>query len=201
MGQRAQVTSLEALQIFREKLCEFGSDAREILGTVDIELRRCTDWLQEQMRFWQREILRRQDQVSQARVALHRKRMSKTFGRNPDLTEEERAYRRAKRLQQHAEEQVAKLRRWAPMLQHAIQEYRGPARQLDDFLEASLKTALARLDRKSEALEQYVRMTPPTGRVAAGGATSDNSAGTASSDTKSSAPENANDPTAKGESH
>jgi len=55
--------------------------------------------------------------------------------RDPDCTVQERELRKAKARQEHAEEQVEKVRHWIGRLPKLIDElYRGAARRLTNFL-------------------------------------------------------------------
>ena len=46
MSRSANVLSLQALKDFRVALANFGEEARNSLGGVDMELRRMRDWLE-----------------------------------------------------------------------------------------------------------------------------------------------------------
>lgn len=162
MSTGAKVSSIEALVQFREALCTFAADVREALCAADADIRRTFDWLQEELKWWQKEIYRRQDLVGQARVALNRKKMERIFGRKPDITEEEKQLRKAILRLQQAEDMVVRIRRAVPQLQHAVTSYEGPARQLSGFIDGVVPNDLALLERKITALDEYVRLAPPT---------------------------------------
>jgi hypothetical protein len=166
MSQSARVTSIEGLGEFRTALCSFGDEAKEALVSVDMELRRSTDWLHDQLKFWQAAVKKQEHVVAEAKILLNRKKISRVFGRKPDTTQEEEDVRKAVGKLRAAEEKVEHCRRWGPQLQHAIGEYEGPARQLSTILEAELPKTVAALDRMVEALEAYVRLEAPTGDVA-----------------------------------
>lgn len=167
MSQSARVTSIEALKEWKEALCVFRAEALEGLCAVEMEVRRAFDWLQEQTKFWENEVRRRDEQLVQARADLVRRQMMVTpAGRTPDTTEQEKALRKAQTRLREAEEKVERARKLAPVLHRAIEEYEGPARRLANMLEADLPRASAMLDRKIDALDAYVstaaaRSSPP----------------------------------------
>lgn len=160
MSTSANVTSIAALKDLRTDLLTFSEESKEALVGADMEIRRTFAYVQERIQFWQREVIKREQQVGEAKVALNRKKIERIFGRKPDVTEEEKAYRRARMRHEEALQRVAKLRRWGPILQHAVTEYEGPARQLATFLEVNLEKAVAQLERGIDALEEYVRAAP-----------------------------------------
>jgi hypothetical protein len=163
---QAYVNSVDALKRLREGHCSFLADIREALSTAEMDIRRVFDWLHEQMKIWEKEIHKRQDLVGQARVALNRKKIQRVFGRQPDTTEEEKILRKAQQRLREAEEMVVAIRRWGPQLQHAVTQYEGPARQLASYVDGVAPRDVALLERKIEALEEYVRLAPPSAPAA-----------------------------------
>ena len=63
MSQFARVTSVEALTEFRADLCSFGDRARDGLATVQMAIQRTLDWIEEQGKYWQREVRRWEEAV------------------------------------------------------------------------------------------------------------------------------------------
>ncbi|MGE3808300.1 MAG: hypothetical protein AB7K24_26870 [Gemmataceae bacterium] len=161
MQHAAKVTSLEAVQEFRSALLGFGADTREALSANDMEIQRAAAWLDEQLRFWKKEIHVRDEKLQTAKRNLQRKKMSKVMGRHPDCSEEEDIFELAKKRFQEAEQKLANCKRWIPQLQRAVEEYQGKARILGGMLEADLPRVSATLERKLDALDDYVRMAPP----------------------------------------
>lgn len=162
MAPAAKVTSIEDLQAFKASLGEFGEDAKEALGANAMELQRTFAWLQEQGQHWQREIRVRQEEFVVAKNNLNRRKMSKVMGRTPDCSEQEEAFELAQRRLRHAEEKLENCKRWGTRLRRVVDEYEGPARQLNGFLDVELARALALLERKIDALVAYLEVAPPT---------------------------------------
>ena len=161
MSEYARVTSIEALKDFRADLCTFGGQAQEVLSAVQMAAQRTLDWIEEQAKYWQREVRRWDDAVAEVRTELARRRMIRIGDRAPDCTEQEKLLRACKRRLEEAEEKLATTRRWLPAFRRALDEYHGPARQLAGFLEGEQPRALALLEHKIDSLEEYVRLAAP----------------------------------------
>ena len=65
-----------------------------------------------------------------------------------------------KRLHE-AEFKVERVQHWSRQLPRDVAEYEGPGRQLAGMLDADLGRALAILETKIDALDAYLKMTPP----------------------------------------
>jgi DNA repair exonuclease SbcCD ATPase subunit len=161
MSQSARVTSIETVQRFRNALCEFGKDVLDTLCAADMQLRRTSDWLIQISRFWQREIRVRQEELTRAKIELTSRKYACRDGKGPGYTDQEKAFRKAQARLAEAESKLANCRRWKPLLEHAIREYQGPARQLSGAADADMQQILALLDQKLEALDAYLALAPP----------------------------------------
>jgi hypothetical protein len=161
MSESARVTSIDALKDFRADLCSFGDRATDGLSSVQMAIQRTLDWLDEQDKYWHREVRRWEEAVNQARMELNRRKMVKIGDRTPDCTEQEDILRAARYRLDEAEQKLAKTRRWLPSFRRSVDEYQGPARLLSGFLEGEQPRALALLQQKIDALEEYVRLSAP----------------------------------------
>ncbi len=170
MGPSARVTSIEALREFRGSLSRFGHDAKEAVCATELEIRRIFDWLEAKLKYWQREVRIREEEVVRAKAELIQRQYGKRDGRGPGTTDQEIALEEAIRRLREAEAKVEKTRQWNNLLPRAVSEYEGPARQLMGMLDADLARGIAILDQKIDALEAYVQMAAPTapGRAAVG---------------------------------
>jgi hypothetical protein len=161
MTRTARVHSIETVRDFRAHLCEFGTKARDSLSSIEMQIRRTFDWLEDRYKYWLREIKVRQEEVTRAKIELEqRKNMSKE-GRGPGTADHEKALRKAQARLKEAEDKAACCKRWKPILDHAVHEYYGPARGLSGALDADLVKALAILESKLNALEAYLALAPP----------------------------------------
>lgn len=162
MDSQARVASLDRFQDFRAAYAKFGDAAQQILLGVEIEIRRMMDWLEkDQVAYWKGEIRRREDKVNEARGALHRKRITASFGNVAADTDELVALRRAQARLAEAEAKLREVKRWYLIVEQEISEYRGPAQQLSNILDADVPRALASLDRMMEVIESYLSLRVP----------------------------------------
>ena len=169
MSQSAQVNSLDALKALHAALARYGPEALEALGAAEMEIRRAFDYLQNQLKHWQRQVEKRHEDVNRARADLaHARALRK--GERSGYVEQEIALRKAQNRLREAEEKVAAVKRWLVHLPQAVNEYEGPARRLGGWLDADLKQGLAILNTKIDILEAYMAVrtaeappSPPPG--------------------------------------
>lgn len=163
MAGPANILSIDAIKQFRDALATFIEEAKHALVATDMENRRTYDWVANHQRlYWMEEFKRRREKVGEASTALHRKKLQQRPGKTVHDADEVEALRIAKTRLREAEEKIEIVKRWATAYQHAIDEYQGSARPLADMLESDAKRALALLDRMAAALEEYVRLNPPS---------------------------------------
>jgi len=158
---QARVTSLDALRDWKLALTKFKETAQDALVGAELAARRAFDWLDDQQKFWQVEVRRREDQLHQVKGELWRKKNMPILEKHPDCTMEEKAVRKALARLDEAHGKLATTKRWRPLLQRAVDEYAGDGRQLASMLEADLPRALVRLEQKIAALERYLAVAPP----------------------------------------
>src|SRR5260370_813267 len=161
MGPSARVTSIEALREFRGSLSRFGHDAKEAVCATELEIRRVFDWLEAQLKTWQKEVRDRQEEVVRAKAELIQRQYGKRDGYGAGTTDQEIALEKAIRRLQEAEGKVEKIRQWRNLLPRAVAEYEGPARQLMGMLDADLPRGIAILDQKIDALDAYMKTAAP----------------------------------------
>ena len=159
MAESAKVKSIDALREFREALLTFIDDARNALTAVEMENRRVSEWVNHTQKFyWINEVKRRREKMNEIRGELHRRKLS-----GGGETEAKEAVRIANARLRQAEEKVEIVRKAAPVLQHAIDEYLGLARPLGDMLTGDLEKSVAMLERMANALEEYLNTSLPAG--------------------------------------
>jgi len=164
MSDSAGVRSIEALNTFRADLALFAEGARHGLEAVEMEIRRASEWLNnEQYLYWRGEVKRRNEAVAAARVELHRRKLMQINSDVANDSDQKEALRIAERRLLEAEQKVANVRKWGPLLQHAIAEYQGQGRPLGDLIGGDLQRALALLGRMVDALDAYTSIAPPPG--------------------------------------
>ena len=158
MATSARVTSVQAIADFKVALLGFCQEAKEVLASVEMEIRRTMDWVErDQLPYWQREIRNRHEEVAQAKADLFRKQLTRISGQNPDYLEERKALRIANFRLEEAEDKVQTCRSWASrQLAHAVNEYEGPARQLAGMVEGDPPRMVIYLDRIITSLQAYL---------------------------------------------
>lgn len=170
MSQSANVRSVEAIHDFKVALANFAEEARNALGSTDMEVRRARDWLQrDQLGYWQAQVKRSQEQLSMARTELHRRRLSQQGSDAISDTEQKENVRNAQRRLEEAEAKVAKIKRWVPVLDHAITEYHSSSQPLGDRLSGALVGSLSLLQRTIGTLESYAALVAPSAPSASTG--------------------------------
>ncbi len=169
MGRTARITSIGVLQTTATALQRFRGEASGALDDLDIELRRILDWIHhDRKEFWDRELRRSSEMVSQAKIQLQQARISRQIaGHEPACVDEKRALERAKRRMEVAEQKVQAVRVFAHAIDRAIEEYQRSRAQFVTWLDTDMLQAVAALDRMSASLESYVSLETPVSPHAA----------------------------------
>lgn len=173
MALPVDVSSIDVLRAVREAFILFAEDAQSSLGSMDAEIRRCIDWLTHDQRvYWQSEIKKRTEKLSEAKAELHRKQLSQMFGQHAHDSEQREHVRDAKRRLEEAEDKLEQVRRWLPVVERAVMEYNGQARPFADLVEFDVERSVGLLDNMIGALEEYIQIAPPTTTKPSGTSTS-----------------------------
>jgi hypothetical protein len=156
MSDAARVLDVDTLDRFRLSLTEYAAAARIALESVDGEVRRARQWLEEQLQFWKVEVRDGEEDVFLARQDLARKKMMDRDDHPVDWTDELKALQKSQAKLRHCEDKVEVTRHWIRQLEHELEEYEGFARALKCALEADVPKACALLEEKRETLEEYI---------------------------------------------
>jgi hypothetical protein len=157
----AQVGSLEKLLDFQAAVATFTHHAKEALSSMEVEIRRTLQWLEQQLQLWHAEVRRAEEEVFKAKQELARRRLMRVGDRPADTTEQEIALAKAQQRLAYAEEKEAACRRWLRQLPEAIDEYKGFAINYQSVLESDVPRMHAFLDRKMDLLEAYIQAASP----------------------------------------
>ncbi len=158
----ANIRSIEALVEFRAALIVFIEDASLALQTMTMELHKSYEWIEhERPYYWNAQVRRGFDQVSQTRAALESCRMRIVAGHRPSCMEEKQAYARAKQRLQHCQDQIKAVKQWANKVRHEADEFRGRMATLQALLEGDLPKAVATLENAISILESYSETARP----------------------------------------
>jgi multidrug resistance efflux pump len=158
MNPSANVHNVDALSLFQMALQHFQEKAKDALMSIDMDLRRTQEWIDEQYSMWQAEIRKAEEALSQAMLELKRKKMMKVGERSPDTSEEEKQVKKCRARLEYAEEKLEKTKHWLRAFPEAILDYEGPGRQLKTQVENNIPTMHALLNQKIAALEQYQKL-------------------------------------------
>jgi hypothetical protein len=164
MSSQAAVHSIDELKNFRVALALYSEDTLGTLGAVEAEVRRTLRWLEEERpAYWHDQIKRRREQVAQARADVFRRNLQKKPDYNPAMSEQKDALRKAEASLQDAEKRLVMVRKWQPLLRHAVLEYHASVQRLKDTAAGDVPTGVNLLTRIIDALEAYLQVAPPSG--------------------------------------
>jgi hypothetical protein len=156
MADSAHVTSTEAIARFEAALVRFGDDAGSALLSLDQQINRALDWLDnEAPAYWRRQIRSCFDEVARTRTAWENCMLRTVAGDRPSCLEEEQAHRAAKRRLEVAVRKPEEVRAWAIKVHREVDEYRGRIGRLRHCLEADVPKTIALLERTRMILEEY----------------------------------------------
>ena len=166
MAERAQVTSIEAVDSFRADLIVFMSKARAILEEASDDVLRTRLWVQnDQRRVWENELRVRYRKLEEARAELFNAQLSK-FHESKALCL--MAVQRAERTNREAEAKMAVLKKWDREIENRTDPLTKQVTQFHSFLTTDMKRAVAYLDQVVKTLEAYAGVpTPGTSPTAA----------------------------------
>jgi len=153
MEQRAQVTSVEALESFRASLILFLSKARPTLEEVSNEVLRTTAWLQnEQRNYWDKQMRLRARELERAQQELFSARLSKL---QKPTAAQQIALHRAQRAIREAEAKQQLVKKWSRDLENRTEPLLKQVAQLHGFLTKEMTQAVAYLAQAVKTLEAY----------------------------------------------
>jgi hypothetical protein len=163
---QANVRSIDAIRDFKAALIGFAEDARIALDSMEMEIRQTRNWLErDQVAYWKAQVKRCHEQIAESRTELHRRRLSQTNSDAISDADQKEALRMAQRRLHDAEEKVERIKKWIPVLEHALSEYHSQAQPLGDRLSGSLVASLAMLERMITALDEYTAIKAPAAPV------------------------------------
>jgi hypothetical protein len=164
MADRAQVTSVEAVESFRADLIVFLTKARSVLEEACDEVLRTRQWVQnDQRRVWEHEIKVRARKQEEAHAELFRARLSQF---QDSTTLQQMAVHRADRALREAEAKLAVLKKWDRELENRTDPLVKMLTQMHGFLITDMAQAVAYLAQVVKTLEAYAAVAAPGGASA-----------------------------------
>jgi hypothetical protein len=162
MADRAQVTSIDAIDAFRARLIVYLSKTRPTLEEITGEVHRTRVWLQtDQRRIWEDQLRIRRKKLEQVQAELLSARMSRmqTPGSAQML-----AVRKARDAVREAEGKVAALKHWDRELENRTEPLIRQISGLEHALVSDLPKAIAYLTQVLKSLEAYAEASAPRSR-------------------------------------
>lgn len=176
MPQKAQVTSLEAIELFRSNLIVYLSQARPALDEVSAEVMRTRMWLEDEQRlYWESQMRRRTKELEQAQQALFSARLGAL--RN-ETAAEQFAVHRAKEAVTQADLKLRILKKWTRDFEGRVQPLVKQMEKLHLVLSNDMVKAVTYLNQAISTLAAYAEAAPdrsaslaPGPAIPGGGAT------------------------------
>lgn len=162
MGTSARVTSVEAVQRFRQALVFFTDEISGALFSLRSEILRTQEWIEHECpHYWRDQTRVAFDAIASARSNLETAQMrGKVAGHHPSCYDEQVALRKAKQRLQYAQDQIEVARRWGNKFRHEAEEYKGCLGKLQHLLDNDLILLQTKLDGMIGSLEAYLASQP-----------------------------------------
>jgi len=159
MAERAQVTSVEAVESFRASLIVYLKSARATLEEACDEILRARSWVQDDRRpHWENEKRVRGRKLEETRAELFSARLSK-FHDSTAL--QLLAVQRAERAIREGEAKLTVIKKWHRELENQTDPLLKQLNQLQGFLTTDMGRAVAYLAQVVRTLEAYASVTAP----------------------------------------
>lgn len=172
MADRAQVTSVEAIESFRSALIVYLSKTRPALEEMGSEVMRAKQWLQnDKRRFWENEMKARTKKLERARAEMFSVSMSKF---QEVSSAQQLLLHRAEQACDEAQKKLVLLKKWDHELENRSEPLVKMVDQFQSFVTSEMPKAIAYLTQAIRSLEAYaeVRMggeaaAPPPEKIEA----------------------------------
>ncbi len=159
MADKAEITSIEALDSFRASLIIFLSKARRAVDDSHDSIRRTRVWLQhDQKTRWETETRRREGILNQAEQELLSARIS---GLRETAPVQQAAVRKARESLEFARGKTRKVKQWNQDYDGKSEPLARAMSSLRQFLEKEIPEGIAFLSRAQTALEAYAEVHVP----------------------------------------
>lgn len=166
MAEKAQVTSLDALESFRSHLIVYLSQARPAVEEVSAEVMRTRMWLEgDQRAHWENQMRRRMKVLEQAQEALFSSRLGAL---RHETAAEQMAVHRAKHAVEEAEAKLRVLKKWKREFEGRVQPLVKQTEKLHTVFTNDMVKALTFLTHALNTLAAYAEAKPGPSSTAAG---------------------------------
>jgi hypothetical protein len=165
MPQRANITSVEAIQAFRTNLLIYLGKARPALDEAGSEVMRVRLWLETERRpYWRKEFLNRSRRLEDAESALFSAKMS-SF--SEASAAQQASVQKARRAVAEAEDKLRSIKRWQRDYENRTDPLLKQLEKLGNVLAMEVPNAVAYLNEVIDTLQKYAAMPAPAGDPAA----------------------------------
>ncbi len=159
MPQQAQVTSVEALDLFRSQLIVFTEKARIAADDVMDDYNRTRQWLEhDRLEYWQAQIRRRSKDLENAQQELFSARLSNL---QDTTSAQQQAVNRARRALDEAVTKVALVKKWTQRYENEAAPLAKQVDMLRSFIGHDLRDAAATLALMTTSLHAYLERSQP----------------------------------------
>ena len=158
MPDRAQITSLEAIEAFRSRLIVYREKAGRVLDDVSGDVMRTRLWLQtDRTAFWEAQIRRRNKDMEMRQQELFSAQLS---GMRDASFVQQQAVQRARREVQAAQDKLHLVKQWSRQYDQRVEPHSKQVEKLRHNLVHDLGQAVAFLTGVTKTLAEYSEMTP-----------------------------------------
>ena len=159
MPERAQVTSIEALESFRSSLIVYLANALRVLDEVSGDVQRTRLWIEDdRLGHWQNEVRRRTRKLQEKQHELFSARMSSL---REATQAEHMAVLKAKRALNEAQGKLDLVKKWNRYYDNRLQPLAKEVDKLRDVLVVHMGRAVAYLTQTIRTLGEYADLAPP----------------------------------------
>jgi hypothetical protein len=167
MPDKANVTSVEAIEAFRAHLILYVSKARPAVEEVSSDVLRLRLWLESDQRMQLEGLARRRrKEFEQAQATLTSARMAVI---RHETTAEQMAMQRARRAMEEVEHKLKRLKYWDREFATVVEPLAKQLEKLHTVLSHDMNKATIYLARVVEMLSAYAEVLPEAGDAGAGG--------------------------------
>ncbi|HWV98883.1 MAG TPA: hypothetical protein VNZ64_04235 [Candidatus Acidoferrum sp.] len=158
MAEKAQVTSLDALESFRSHLIVYLSQARPAVEEVSAEVMRTRMWLEgDQRSHWENQMRRRMKVLEQAQEALFSSRLGAL---RHETAAEQMAVHRAKHAVEEADAKLRVLKKWKREFEGRVQPLVKQTEKLHTVFTNDMVKAVTFLTHALNTLAAYADAKP-----------------------------------------
>lgn len=160
MADRAQVTSVEALEIFRSHLIVYVEKLTNAVDDVTDEVMRTRVWLENDRRLQlESELRRRAKALEMAQQELFSSRISNL---EPSTLDRQMAVRKAKNAVDETMQKLTVLKKWNRQFESEVDPLAKQVEKMRTMLGTDMAEAVAFLTQAITTLEAYARLAPPS---------------------------------------